>query len=338
MLRILVKLLFFVIVFMMLDRAIFAAAMYIRDHRGYHEGINLIYYPKWDAQIVFFGNSRTAHNYDMQRIEEITKQTAYNFGIDGIGLQQSVFMIEELLRNNHHPKVIVLQADPLFLTRGYGVMSINPFREYLATEPPNDVLWAVHPATLSQRMGEWSNAWLARTASLPNRLPDMWVEYSPSGGPPPDPKPRRANAGTFAYTAYHGSVLYDVDHRYKGNDAVENGFSLDPTQNVLYERAVELAEAAGAKLLLAQSPRYGIDIAYPEKTIKGPSDAIFCGLAQRSDNVLYARMTHVGDDDPDVYFDQIHFNIDGAREMSDAVAPLINELLRGARPEPCVLR
>ena len=54
----------------------------------------------------------------------------------------------------------------------------------------------------------------------------------------------------------------------------------------------------------------------------------------------YARLSHVDgiDLNPTLYYDAEHLNADGARALSQIIAPLIADLAHGHRPEPCVLR
>jgi hypothetical protein len=107
----------------------------------------------------------------------------------------------------------------------------------------------------------------------------------------------------------------------------------------LFKRSAELARAHGAYLLLDQTPYYLTDKIYPP-SITAPVERFFCGLAQANPHVLYARLSHLdgADHDPALYYDQDHFNAGGARLMSEAIAPLIADLARGDRPEPCILR
>ena len=43
---------------------------------------------------MFFGNSRTKHNFDMQEVENLTGLAAYDFGRDNASAVQSLFMLE----------------------------------------------------------------------------------------------------------------------------------------------------------------------------------------------------------------------------------------------------
>lgn len=327
----------FIAILLVLDRAVFAWILHLRNESGYHEGIYLIYYPKWDAEIDFFGNSRTRHNYDMRVIENETKRTAYDFGIDGIGVQEAVFMIEEALRNGHHPKVIVLQTEPVCLVPVYGFFNLAPFREYLATEPTNTIRWAAQAPTLAQRVGEIADAWIFRSASFPNRVPDMWI-HSNNPDVPPSPTVQPGVCGGGPCFLYHGSELYRNTHSYAGTPVPPPiSVVIDPKKTELYRDAVKLATDYGAYLLLVESPRYFGDTVYSAEA-RAQVDEFYCGLAQANPNVMYARLSHVGGRNPDIYLDEEHFNVDGARLMSEAVAPLIAELADNHRPQPCLLR
>ena len=115
------RLVVFVALLMVLDRLVYAGAVFLRDHNGHPTEIDLIYDDGgWNPQVVFFGDSRTRHNFDMSEIEYLTGLRAYDFGLGGASAEQNLFMLEEYLHHNHHPSVVVFEADPQFLDKTYG--------------------------------------------------------------------------------------------------------------------------------------------------------------------------------------------------------------------------
>jgi len=131
----LARLVVFVALLMMLDRLVYAGAVFLRDHSGHPAEIDLIYDEGgWNPPVVFFGDSRTRHNFDMSEVENLTGLRAYDFGHDGASAEQNLFMLEEYL-HNHHPIVVVFEADPQFLDKSYGQFFRGEFRDHVAVVP-----------------------------------------------------------------------------------------------------------------------------------------------------------------------------------------------------------
>jgi hypothetical protein len=337
----------FVAVLVAVDRAIFAGAMYLRDHGNLRNGADLLYDPSWDPSVVFFGDSRTTHNFDMSVIEAMTGLTAYNFGIDGSGTRQNVLMIDQLLGYHHHPKVIVLEADVNSLSNNWGRLDIAPFQAYLATRPAPDALVAPDNRNLSGRLVKFGMRWVLRSASIANRLPDLvehWqlrdqINDVAHETPQTSVCDETPEGGVLRCIDYHGSKLFVPERPWSVEFKLGGTVDIDADQMALFERAVALARAHGAYLLLEQTPYYLTDTIYPPDDT-APVEQFFCELARANPNVLYARLSHLDgiDHDPALYYDPWHFDAAGARIMSEATAPLIADLAHGYRPEACILR
>jgi lysophospholipase L1-like esterase len=253
-----------------------------------------------DRAVVFFGDSRTHHNFDMAVVERMTGLPAYNFGIDGGSTRQTVLMLDRLLDAGQRPKVIVLEADVNSLTSTFG--ELNP-------AAADGV-----PALVEHYRGEQTSQMLACDET---------------------------QEGTVVQCAgYHGSSLFVPERPWSGaTSCCVSLVLIDTVTKTLFERAIARARARGAAVLLDQTPFYLTDKIYPAVST-APVEAFFCGLARADPHVLYARPSHLDgvDHDPSLFYDRSHFNAEGARIMSEAIAPLIAALARGERREPCVLR
>jgi lysophospholipase L1-like esterase len=88
-----------------------------------------------------------------------------------------------------------------------------------------------------------------------------------------------------------------------------------------YEHVVTLARQYEFSLLLDATPRFHDDEVYP-RGIKARAEAFYCGLAKAHRQVLYARLSHAGgiDRDASLYRDGGHFNMLGARKMSEMIS------------------
>lgn len=331
------RLALFVVLLLVLDRLIFAGATYLRDNAGRPTGMGVIYDPRWNPQVAFFGDSRTKHNFDMAAIESLTGLRAYDYGRDGASAEEALLLLDEYLRHGHQPRVVVFEAELPLLDARIGQFFKEDFRDHLSLVPdPADLLR--ESPTLQERAAAWAVTWLARSASIANRLPDLWGNWRETAG--------QKEPGTLVYACgphftlrcefHNGAELFLTNSGHK-IERERTVFAIDPERMKLYLHIVTLAEQNGFQLLLAETPRFEGDLAYPPE-VKAQSDAFFCGLARGHSDVLYARLTHTGgiDRDPSLYFDWTHFNSRGAARMSELIAPLIAALAKQSRPQPCL--
>ena len=340
--RTITKLFVFVVLLLVLDRLVYAGAVFLRDHGAHPTEIDLIYDDGgWNPPIVFFGDSRTKHNFDMQEVEKLTDLAAYDFGRNNASAEQSLFMLEEYLLHNHRPSVVVFEADPQFLDKGYGQFHKEEFGDRIAVVPDLSELLRQPRPTLQQRARAFAVTWLVKSASLANRLPDLWRRWRMRGA-----------AGASEVKFYSCGVPEKplLCRYYNGanNFVIGNGenmtgsprpFNIDAERIALFEHIVSLAEQNDFRLMLLETPRLQGDQAYPVEK-KQRAEAFYCGLARAHRSVLYARLTHLDgiDRDPALYWDWEHFNGVGATKMSQLAAPLIAALANRQRPEACLLQ
>ena len=340
--RTITKLFVFVVLLLVLDRLVYAGAVFLRDHGWHPAEIDLIYDDGgWNPPVVLFGDSRTRHNFDMHEVENSTGLAAYDFGRDNVSAEQSLFMLEEYLHHNHRPSVVVFEADPQFLDKGYGRFHKEDFLNHLAVVPDLSELLRQPRPTLQQRASAFAVTWLVKSASLPNRLPDLWHRWRMQSA-------AGASEVRFYPCGFPERPLLCRYYNGANNFVIGNGvemtahpmpFNIDAERIALFEHIVSLAEQNDFRLMLLETPRLQGDQAYPAEQ-KQRSEAFYCGLAQAHRSVLYARMTHLDGigRDPALYWDWQHFNGIGATKMSQLIAPLIVELANRQRPEPCLLQ
>jgi hypothetical protein len=73
--------------------------------------VNRMYHGEINADIVFFGSSRTSLHINPNVIQRTTGLTAWNLGMDGSNFEQQEFTLEDYLRHNKPPKIVVFEAD-----------------------------------------------------------------------------------------------------------------------------------------------------------------------------------------------------------------------------------
>jgi hypothetical protein len=336
--RLVVRALLFAALFLVLDRLVYAGAIFLRDAAPQPEGIDLIYSQSQGPEIVFFGDSRTHHTFDMQAIETNTGLAAYNFALDGASPEQSLFMLEEYLRNKHRPKIVVFEADPPMLDSNYGTFDKAIFRGHAAVVPDGDDLFKAVRPSLQQWASGFVLSWLARSASFPNRLPELWHHWRIQ---------KMALETKAPYPCGRDNELRCAD--YNGSSLVlptDTGvvfqtmnFTIDESRLRLYRYVADLAAAHHFWLVLGEIPRYRVDEVYPSEMLQKSED-FYCGLAKASSDVLYARLVHSDNLDRDVslYYDWAHLNSVGARKVSQLIAPALTGLLHRGRPEPCLFQ
>lgn len=334
--RTILRIVVFAALLVALDRLVYGGAMYLRDSSTVPEGVDLLYDARWDPQVIFFGDSRTKHSFDLQVIEADTGLSAYGFAQNGASPEQNLFMLKEALRNGHQPRVVVFEADPLELTPHYGVFDKAPFRDHLLVVPDAaDLLSGAQPSA-QQRASAFAVTWLLRTASLPNRLPELWQrrhERSDASERPAFTFACGENAPGCRF--YHGGVTFLPSPRKMAPEPFN--YELGENRKALYRYVAQLAEEQDFWLILNEVPRYHGSQMYPQAP-KAQSDAFYCSVAQSHTHVVFAQLTHFtgAEDDPSLYFDWEHFNANGAKKVSDILAPLIAKLAGGRRGEPCV--
>ena len=73
--------------------------------------LNRMYHGEINADIVFFGSSRTSLHINPEIIQHTTGETAWNLGNDGSNFEQQEFTLEDYLRYNKMPKLVAFEAD-----------------------------------------------------------------------------------------------------------------------------------------------------------------------------------------------------------------------------------
>jgi len=73
--------------------------------------LNRMYHGEINADIVFFGSSRTSLHINPEIIQHTTGETAWNLGNDGSNFEQQELTLEDYLLYNKTPKLVAFEAD-----------------------------------------------------------------------------------------------------------------------------------------------------------------------------------------------------------------------------------
>ena len=79
--------------------------------------LNRMYHGEINADIIFGGTSRIRVTIDPKIIEDSTKLSSYNFGLDGSGFDSEMAIWEFYLNHNKPPKLLVQDVDFLVLVK-----------------------------------------------------------------------------------------------------------------------------------------------------------------------------------------------------------------------------
>lgn len=111
----LLRFLFFLVLLKFVDILISAAFEWslqtIRQADHDYGSFNRMYNGKINADIIFFGSSRTYLHINPEIIQHEMELTAWNLALDGTNVEQHKFTLEEYLLHNSLPEIIVFEAD-----------------------------------------------------------------------------------------------------------------------------------------------------------------------------------------------------------------------------------
>jgi len=94
--KLIFKLIIFILVFKLLDFALFCTVACLDNRNPLDYGsIRHLYAGAINADACFFGSSRTMLQIRPEKIREITGLSAWNLGMDGSNFDQALFTFEE---------------------------------------------------------------------------------------------------------------------------------------------------------------------------------------------------------------------------------------------------
>jgi hypothetical protein len=208
--RALPKLAIFLLVLLALDRLLYIGATYLRDTGWHPRDVDLVYERHWDPAIVFFGDSRTKHNFDMRIVESSTGLSAFNLGRESASTAETLLILEEYLKHGHRPHIVVFEADVRSLWVKMGKFETAFFRDRLPVIPDLDEMLGDAHLTIQRRASIFAVNWMLRSSSFPNRLPDLWRNWREreQSGSGENEQRCDLNDDSKRCLNYHGSQLF----------------------------------------------------------------------------------------------------------------------------------
>ncbi|MDR3108943.1 MAG: hypothetical protein LBU65_04540 [Planctomycetaceae bacterium] len=260
-----------------------------------------------NAEIVFFGNSKTHVNFDAAALSAAVGSKAWNFAIDGTNIEMARFLFEEYLLHNPVPKIAIIQAD-------YGLISKNlpgAFRSYLVSPFTN-----ISPHTAAYFNPGYRDKlafFFFRCKSLPNgegigAIGRSMINYALG---------RCASAAPGDST--NGSLFspphIDIEAMKKcWDDVPHKAIQLNTDKVAEYRRIAETAKQHGVRLIFYGPPQYGK--MNPE--ITSEVDRLFGQLASEYENAAYWNFRELPElwQHPEWWKDDVHLNKDGAEVLT----------------------
>jgi|GEM_PF-1098213 hypothetical protein len=256
------------------------------------------------AEVVVLGSSRALRHYDTALLRDRLGKTVYNAGCDGQGFPYMRGVMDLLLRD-YTPELFIIDVDPTF------VVDPDPYLDRATllasfldeSEVIREMIYSRGPL---ERLKYLSKSFRYNGRALPI-LRDWGV-------------PNRSDAG---YEPVDGRM----------NQALANmalppmeGKRLDPRDLELLADMIRAARAAGSRVVLVNSPRYGAD--FDSCSIRRACFESLQAVADR-EGVPYVRvcLDCVPElRDPAMFLNPAHLNREGAARFSAMVASRLDDM------------
>lgn len=205
---------------------------------------NKIVEGKINADIVVSGSSRALTHYDPRIIQERTRKTAFNIGLNGSQTDMQLSRLKTYLQHNKKPSLLIFNLDLFsFQTTHGGVFDPGQYLPYLKEPAIYDALMHINPEI-------WKAKYLPLYGYAVEDLRFTWVlgVISFFGWNPAEDhflgfKPR--------YSAWTGDF-----ERFKEKNPNGVHFAIEPDGMKKMEDLLQLCRQEGIDVLLVYSPEY----------------------------------------------------------------------------------
>lgn len=245
-----------------------------------------------DEDVVVLGNSAGSTHFDAGSLERQLGVRCTNAATSGSSLQFNLVALKGLLAR-HKPKAVILALNPHnFCRKGLGRSTINFYSYYgRSSEAFDSVLAELYPRRYYFLRSNLVR--IDRNIVRHFAYKTGAITYPYEKGFEPIPHPRR-----------HPSPTYNP-HQY---------IPL-PECRAHMEEFARLCHEAGVKLIVALTPHTFITADYSHIT------SMLHDIASRYEFIVWDDSLHPSfNSDMNLFFDEDHLNIDGARKYTDTVA------------------
>jgi hypothetical protein len=316
--KFILKVAIFLAVFAILDNAIYHVCRVLQAGGSFRTGsLNLVYSGDADVDVAFFGSSRMMLHVNPRVIEQATKCSAYNFGVDGTNFEQHRFTIDEYLLHNRPPKVVVVEADLQSLDERPLDFIKKMFRPYIYASRHTFRLLAKPDGFFQDYLPQRILRTMFRSFPYRNAIPDLLRGYLR-----PDP------LETDGYVIIKGAHLKKGSRSFDPADRKRLWFLISPARERAFDKLASDLAHRGITLVLLMTPRYKIFDSIDEGDYTKVVD-VFARIAGDHDNVYFLNM---GADalftrKRDIYWNAEHLNKMGADRLSREIGPALAGIL-----------
>ena len=125
----LIRTIVFVIIFIIFTAAAdtFLTFRYRSFTYDEYDTLNKIWEGNLAAEIAILGTSRAQNHFYPPAITAVTNKTAFNFGLEGTGLEEQLLLLDFYLSRNQNPQILIISLDPYSFDERW--LSNRPFHE-----------------------------------------------------------------------------------------------------------------------------------------------------------------------------------------------------------------
>jgi len=297
--------------------------------------LNRMYHGEINADVVFFGSSRTSLHVNPEVIQDATGQTAWNLGMDGSNFEQQEFTLEDYLLHNKTPKIVVFEADLLSLDP-----SLLRFKTELFLPYRND---SSHTFNLFN--SSWDESlyyWFFSSTVYKSQIPAILLDYQSiierikNGGNIHEQTKKSkiltvnrpdyvlVNGAQFKKGQVPGQIPQTLPYPFP---VIRFDLSKIINREKKFEELTQFANNRGFTLVLMFPPYMNGEIDESQRKI---AIDFYSQLSQKYKNIYFLDYSQdpLLDNNPNYWWDENHLNIKGAKILSEEIGQELNQILK----------
>jgi hypothetical protein len=297
--------------------------------------LNRMYHGEINAEVVFFGSSRTSLHINPEVVQAVSDQTVWNLGMDGSNFEQQEFTLEEYLLHNKTPKIVVFEADLVSLDP-----SLLRFKTELFLPYRND---SNHTFNLFN--SSWDESlyyWFFSSTVYKPQIPAILMDYQniveriKNGGNiyEPTKKPKVLTVNRPDYLLVNGAQMK------KGQVPGQIPQTLPYPSPIIhfdltninnreenFQKLTQFANDRGYTLVLMFPPYMNGEIDESQRKI---AVDFYTKLTQKYKNIYFLDYSQDSllSNNPNYWWDKNHLNIKGAKILSEEIGLALNQILK----------
>lgn len=251
------------------------------------------------ADFLIFGSSRAIHHYDPEKITDAINLTCYNCGEDGMGIV-TMFGRYQMIRQRHIPKLVIYDAVAGF---DLGIDDMSKYIGWLRfyAEGNDSIAKLVENIDSTEKYKMW-----AKTYKYNSCFIDIVGQYTSK-----DP----STARDYKYAPLYGCITYKVDKPVKSKQ-----FEVSAIKLSLFEKMICQCKHDNTIFVVTISPWY-----------QATNDSEYKSLISLCKRHGITVLNHFKDkcfrNNPTLFKDASHLNIDGVKQYNRMIIEELREIL-----------